>query len=149
MVRMTLLLLVGVFTSLAWSQDDSLLKIRQALLCDSALIGFNEVGSFHEYWQDFHMVRRSPSQLSVSWENDKGDKRQSDLPQRDLDKFVEQLVAFVPVEYSTTSSTFTMIYIRSACGEYEYYYDGAYRGRRSVPAVLIRTLGVKTRLQHR
>lgn len=144
----TFLLSLALVTS-ALSQDTSLVKIRQALLCDSILIGFNEIGSFHEYWQDFHITRSSPAVLSVSWENGRGAKRQYDLKQRDLDKFVEQLVAFVPVEYNSISSTFTVIYVRSYSGEFEYDYNGVDRGRRSPPAKLIRTLGCNTRLQHR
>lgn len=149
MPRLLTILLFLVLVARALSQDSLLVKIQQALSCDPILIGFNEIGSFHEYWQDFHITRRSPVLLSVSWENGRGNKQQYDLKQRDLDKFVEQLVAFMTVEYSSVSSTFTVIYVRSSAGQFEYDYNGVDRGRRSPPAKLIRTLGCNTRLQHR
>ena len=121
----------------------------KVLSTGSALVIFNEVGSFHEYWQDFHLVRKSPGSLDVMWVDDGGDTVRYELSQHVLDRFVDGLVEFVPYRSDYSSSTFIIIVLRSKAGEFEHTYCRVERKRKRAGARLLRMLGSRERLQKR
>lgn len=139
----------ALFIHASNAQDTTRVKILNALNSDSVLIGFNEIGSFHEYWQDFYLRRASPEKLEVTWIDDGGDTVRYDLLQKELDRFVDELVAFVPYESEISSSTFIVIYIRSKAGDFEYTYCRVERKRKKQGARLLRMMGNRERLQQR